>query len=438
MEEKEEYYNILKKFFEAVSSLDKNGKESLTSRDLFMLMKDKDTIKSDEDIVEFIIDYLRCEDGNEDYNEGQRKRLSEIKEIIEKNSKMNYIYKNIISDGKKYKTKDPYVKFLIHNCNNRNEKIMQQIKLLKNNQIKNLVSLFESLISSILSYFYRFTQNSNDLANQKIKFSDLEHIEKIEEIKDLVVDQKVTSIMHCGFSDWIKKFVDECTKKGYKSIASKYQERLNELIELFERRHLLTHNNGIMNHLYLSKIKGISTNSFKVGDEIKFSDEYLHASIRNVLYMGTVLFINTLDKRGLSRDGVFLGDLNNLGLDYLHNGYYKEAKIIFNYIYENTNKKELYKYNFWLSNLLEDKNTDTTEIEEHFENKDSLNEHDLLAKSILLREDNYIEILESFLQDVTYERVITILNWPIFELIKKEEQFIEFKDKYLYNNFKGV
>ncbi len=48
-------------------------------------------------------------------------------------------------------------------------------------------------------------------------------------------------------------------------------------------------------------------------------------------------------------------------------------------------------------------------------------------QSILLREDNYIEILESFLQDVTYERVITILNWPIFELIKKKNNLLSLK-----------
>ncbi|WP_347285844.1 hypothetical protein [Mammaliicoccus sciuri] len=438
MKEGQDSYFIFANFFNSILSLDKYVKEFVKSKDIFYSMKKNDSTGdiTDESKIEYIFSYLKYKQKYSD-DKNKQKIIKQAEDKIKSDYKLNTFLKQVKFTDKGMTSDHPYIKMLIHNCNVENENIKNEVTQLKNNQIKNLISIFEGLISNLFVYYFKHSKDPNLLNKENIEFKDLKYIEKIEEVRDFIIDKKVMKIMFDSFNNWLKKYCDFCIKSGYNSIDRDYKEYMYFINELFERRHLLTHNNGKINHIYLSKTDTKLNGDMKIGDELTVSDEYLDESILTILEFGTILYTKAVNMKDFKDKRDYLMNLNNLGLDFLRNGYYKASEYIFQFLFENVgnNDGDVYKYNIWLSKLLKGDKSCRSEIETFFEDK-NCNEDDELARSILLGKQNYINTIENFLVDASYPQVITILSWPIFLLLENEDEYIELKGKYLYNKFK--
>lgn len=430
----QEYYFILKNFYNSILSLDKYVKEFVKSKDIFHLMKNNNS--TDEGKIEFIYAYLNFKN---DKSEENQELIEKIEKRIQDDYKLRAFLKHVRLTDKSMTSEHPYIKTLIHNCNIENENIKNEVTQLKNNQIKNLISIFEGLISNLLVCYYKHSNDPNLLNKENIDYKDLEYIEKIEDIKDFVIDKKVMNIMYNNFNNWLKKYCDTCIKSGHKSIFRDYEDNISIINELFERRHLLTHNNGKINHIYLSKTDTRLNENMNIGDELIISNDYLDKAILTILEFGTILYIKSINIKDIEDKFSYFMSINNLGLDFVKNGYYKTSQHIFEFLFNNSNEEEndsndVYRYNIWLSKLLRGKSECLNEIEDFFDKKECSID-DKFARSILLKEDNYKINIEEYLKDATYSQIIQVLSWPIFLLLENDKEYIELKNEYLYNDF---
>ncbi|MBF2751510.1 hypothetical protein ACE3LZ_03170 [Staphylococcus saprophyticus] len=441
MKDGQDYYFIFSNFYNSILSLDKYVKEFVKSKDIFYSMKKNDSTGeiTDEAKIEYIFSYLKYKQKYSG-DEKKQKAIKNAEDKIKNDYKLNAFLKQVEFTDKGMTSNHPYIRMLIHNCNVENENIKNEVTQLKNNQIKNLISIFEGLVSNLFVYYFKYSNDPNLLNKENMEFKDLKYIEKIEDVRDYIIDKKVMKIMFDSFNNWLKKYCDFCIKSGYNSIDRDYKEYRYLINELFERRHLLTHNNGKINHIYLSKTDVKLNGDMNIGDELIVSNEYLDEAILAILEFGTILYTKSINVKEFVDKQKYLISLNSLGLDFLTNGYYKASEYIFQFLFNSSeNKKgngnDVYKYNIWLSKLLRNDKSCIIEIDRFFEHKDC-NEDDELARSILLGKENYIHTIENFLAGASYSQVINILSWPIFLLLKNDDEFIELKGKYLYNEFK--
>jgi hypothetical protein len=102
--------------------------------------------------------------------------------------------------------------------------------------------------------------------------------DNLQDVKELMIDANIENIMYGSFDNWFQ-FLQQKMKLDV-GILSKNKEAV---IEVFQRRNLLVHNNGIVNQRYL---KGVGKSNYRIGDKILISEEYLTQAITMLKLIG--------------------------------------------------------------------------------------------------------------------------------------------------------
>lgn len=434
MEENNQLYNIMNDFIVSLISMKKISEKYYESDDLFRAFQIFGT--SDKNAVRFIVAYKQLQlNGENDES------IKKYEDSIESDTKLKLFNNQIIMHDNHIRTKNPYIKLILHEINDEYKMIKLEIEQMKNNQIRNLISLLESLVSNLTVNYIRSVSNQDILNDQKIKYNDIKHLETMQDLKDFVLEQKVVDMMYDSFNKWLTTFISNYTKEKAQSFNSINKELIDLISEVFERRNILTHNNGIVSHLYISRINELSiSNELNIGEKIKIDEDYLSSSRSNVFKMGIILFFLSVKSLGCNRDSAFITKLTLIGLELLNNDFFSEGKLFFSLLLENDktsneDQKEITLYNLWLSQKLMGDHTCDLDIQKHFDDKSEINSQQEMASAIFLNDSNYLEKIEAFFELVDVKQIIIILQWPIFKLVKQKDDFIAFQEKYLYNNF---
>jgi hypothetical protein len=137
-----------------------------------------------------------------------------------------------------------------------------------------LTNAAEWFLSQLLHlYCSRFPDaiGGKDLA---FSLDDLKRIGSIEEARNHLVDTRIENVLRGSFDDWVSHL------KGKLGLALGYLEpHRDRLNEVFQRRNLVVHNNGIINSIYLSRIAPELREGLVKGRPLTFSRSYLDASI---------------------------------------------------------------------------------------------------------------------------------------------------------------
>lgn len=142
----------------------------------------------------------------------------------------------------------------------------------------------------------------------------------IEELKEAVVNDVIDKIQRDSLDSQVKWIIN---KTNMDDFTKSYAEWPN-LIELFERRNLFVHANGIVNEHYLraQRVYKFSSKERSLGDELQAGPKYYGASVRRVIEFGTMLL--QVVWRKLSPDDNDLADkaVGNLGYELIARGEY--------------------------------------------------------------------------------------------------------------------
>lgn len=151
------------------------------------------------------------------------------------------------------------------------------------------VSDFEVLVSGLVRAFLSLKPEIIRSADAKYSFFELEPFSTVEEFRSHCAENMADALLRGGFDDWMDWF-DKKRKVSVQGVT----HDADALIEIFQRRHLLVHNGGVVNRFYLAKVSGGS--SPNEGQVLGVSRGYLKRSLDELTVAGVKLALSLLIK----------------------------------------------------------------------------------------------------------------------------------------------
>lgn len=145
----------------------------------------------------------------------------------------------------------------------------------------------ETIAYRILNITYRELPSLKDLDEKTISFSHLRKIETLEGARQFLIESELNKVFRQSFGEWFeeinKRFLISST---FPSSAA----MVDEIDELFQRRNLYVHANGIVNNMYLQNCTKDFTKNIEPGEYLESSMEYVRSRWNSVIMIGWFLY----------------------------------------------------------------------------------------------------------------------------------------------------
>ncbi|MFB6456783.1 hypothetical protein ACE38W_16035 [Chitinophaga sp. Hz27] len=154
------------------------------------------------------------------------------------------------------------------------KKVRAHIELLYKNALISLLSSVEWFFSQILHYYYDRHPESAGIQKKTMTLSDLKAMKSIGDAEKYLIDLKIEEILRGNFESWITLLKTEL------SLGVSYVDPMqDEIIEIYQRRNLFVHNGGVVNSIYISKVKEAYRENVKIYDQLIVKKGYLDNAI---------------------------------------------------------------------------------------------------------------------------------------------------------------
>lgn len=301
-------------------------------------------------------------------------------------------------------------------------KLIQQPNILNESMIMMLLVKYEDAIAGIYRYLLEVFPQAY-LSDKSIKYSELVSFESdLKEIKERFINKEIDEFMRLPLSDWYKSFESKQKAKFYFD-----NNEFDQFKEVYYRRNLVVHNQGIVNEVYK---KNITNCSLKLGDKLGVNEEYLE----NAFLVAKKVLIGTV--WGLRKTADDIKELNSYLFDYgyicLKNKEWELAEYVYSMLLTEENQIEADKIceqiNLWIA--LKNKNGIYT-IEDEVRKLDvsAMKIKFTIAKHALLNEfDCVSDLLENVIEDEL--PAWCIKEWPLLKEYRESKQYSLFVEKH--------
>ena len=308
-------------------------------------------------------------------------------------------------------------------------KTKSHIELLYRNSLISLLSSVEWFFSQILHFYYDKHPESAGIQKKTMTLTDLKSFGSIEDAEKYLIDIKIEEILRGSFDTWITLLKSEL------SLGLGYIEAIKEeLTEFYQRRNLFVHNGGVVNSIYISKVKEELRKDIKINDQLRVDKEYLDNAIcklqKAFLLIAAELWKN-LDKADKTR-GDILTDIvyENLlksrwdiceGLTYF----------IINDSQLDITDKVVAQLNFW---LCKKRTNQYNNIKKEIEKADYSDKKEIFQLALFALRDEtslFFETLPAAL-DSKQINIKRLEEFPIFQEIRDTEEYKAFKENSKY------
>ncbi|MEH7249773.1 hypothetical protein V7114_23685 [Neobacillus niacini] len=351
----------------------------------------------------------------ENYKEDFQKNMIEIQELISQNKEAAVVIGSIFDEMLFSST-------------------MRYSDILRNNILISLVSFFELLIGDLLHTFYTLKPNALTGVDKEFSFNDLRNYNNLDEIIESVRNKRVDSILRNSLEEWVK-FFNKNFKVDFKTTVSEW----DQFNEIFQRRNTLVHNGGRMSNQYIKKVsKSYLANNqitVKEGNQLYVNEEYLNSAIDLFLTSGINLIATVWGKLCPDENKDRNELLQNVVYRLMLNEEWKIAAEIELFLGRHINNDDLTtKFNYWLAmkNL--------NRLDEVYEEMNQYRKsgfgpiYELCYYGILDDKEQFYYCLPEAVNHGLTET--SLLEWPMFEGIRKDEQFLN-KVTSLFTNVKS-
>ncbi|MGW0054387.1 hypothetical protein [Nocardia nova] len=138
--------------------------------------------------------------------------------------------------------------------------------------LMSVISDFEVLVAALVRAVLEIHPEILRSNDAKFSMEDIENFHSIDEFRRHCAEKMADGLLRKGFDDWMQWF------RKLKLSVPGVTDCPVELIEIFQRRHLLVHAGGVVNESYLAKVGSIVDRP-KVGDILHVNKDYLRKSI---------------------------------------------------------------------------------------------------------------------------------------------------------------
>jgi len=308
-------------------------------------------------------------------------------------------------------------------------KVRNHINLLYKNSLISLLSSVEWFFSQILHYYYDKHPESAGIQKKTMTLSDLKGFGTIEDAEKYLIDVKIEEILRGNFESWISVLKSEL------SLGLGYIEPIKEeLIEIYQRRNLFVHNGGVVNSIYLSKVKEQYRKDIKANQQLAVEKEYLEDAIcklqRAFILIASELWKN-LDKTDKTRGDV----LTDIVYENLLKNRWDICEGLTFFIINDSQlditDKVVSQLNYWLCK----KRTNQYEsIKKELEKADYSDKKEIFQLALFSLKDDkesFFRMLPSAL-DSRQLNIERLEEFPIFKEMRESEEYQKFKEESKY------
>ncbi len=302
-------------------------------------------------------------------------------------------------------------------------KIIERPLLFSSSSLMMLLIKYEEAISSLFEYLVNTYPNAY-LNKKTMSYSEMLEIDADSLcIKEYFVKKEVEEIMRLSVSEWYK-LLEQNHKISLSSLISYY----DEFKEIYYRRNIIVHNNGVVNKTYLKGVDEHNRNGIIVGDKLSVNKDYMERAfnLTHIMIYGT--FFETIK---LCKDeGRIISLLFDLGFQHMLNKEWEVSKFIFNKLGKNKSQKEsdimMDKVNYWIS-IKNSSGIDTIKSEVESCDVSAMSDIFKLAKAVLLDQHKRTnQLLEKvFPNEISAD---SIERWPLFIQYRECDEYSEFKE----------
>lgn len=178
-------------------------------------------------------------------------------------------------------------------------KLLEMPNFLNNSTLLALIIVFEETISGIFECLINKYPNAY-LKDKTMTYSQLLEMDtNIESLKDFLIKKEVEEIMRQNINYWY-----DLLNKNHKINLEILNDYYDNFIEIYYRRNIIVHNNGIVNNTYL---QGVNNTDLKSGQSLHIDKEYMEKAFINtyIIIYGTFFVITRIHYKMLFLKLVF-------------------------------------------------------------------------------------------------------------------------------------
>jgi len=299
-------------------------------------------------------------------------------------------------------------------------KTENSVQHLQRSSLISLVSLVESFLSQLLHMFFQKHPSALNAKEKQFTYEELTNFSSLDDARSYLVSWKIENLLRGSYEDWIEYFRTQV--KLELIITTRHHDRL---VEIFQRRNLFVHNDGVVNKIYLAKVAKSITKPDMLKSKLGVSKNYLFSAIdrfeSSFLELAFELWARC-EKNSKKRPSLIIRST----YEALQNKRWRVATDLADIVGKDKASSELdilmAKVNSWIARKkLEDKD----KVIEEIIGFDVSAKDDLfkLAKHCLLDETELALSLAKRLEKTEKLPINAFVEWPLFEDLRANPQF---------------
>ena len=305
-------------------------------------------------------------------------------------------------------------------------------EILFNNIVITLCSYLEILISDLAKLFY-LNSEGGLIDKSEVTFGEIKYLQTVNEIKEHLIDRKLFELTSASFDDWLNFLTTKVDLK-IEPLTDYYHIPIKEI---FERRNLVVHNNGVINKKYLNAVDKtyISKlgNNIKLGERIVTNQSYINNSFRYVenfaVLVAHCLWFKLCGKNENTRERDRReGEINNYIYIKVKSDEFGTAEEFGRFVMNNFKFGSKYidlcvKVNYWQSLKWQSKLDDPLKRDiEKIELADKNNKIKMVVYALLDKKEDFFKVAKAAVKNrEIYKSELTV--WPIFKVMREDIRF---------------
>lgn len=304
-------------------------------------------------------------------------------------------------------------------------KLVEQPKILNDSTLMMILVRYEEAIMGIFRYILGKYPNAY-LNDKTITYADLINMDSdIKEIKNKFIEKEIDEFMRQPISDWYNIF---STKH---KADFKFDNNLFEKFkEIYYRRNLVVHNQGVVNEIYLKNVCSDVAEDLNCNDKLEVDKEYLLKAISTTQL---IIYATFWGLRKISSDKQRLEQqLFDIGFSHMMKEEWELSKYIFHILMDEKEQSDASrlcnKINYWISVKNMD-GLDGIKKEIDLFDVSAMSGQFKVAKYALL--DDF-EKISKILEEIIEKEIPAcyVEQWPLFIQYRKSESYNEFRQEH--------
>lgn len=298
----------------------------------------------------------------------------------------------------------------------------KQIPMIFTSSLISMVTYFELLVAKLIQERLMAHPDAMNIKQKSLTISQIEEIGSLEEAKNFLVEQEVSDLMHEGFKSWMEYFNNKM-----KIDLSNLKNNIEEVNEVFSRRHLFVHNGGVVNNIYLTRVSKEYRDNLSVGDLITVDKDYFSNALQLFKQYGILLGMETW-KGNIKDSKERVSFILNYVYELLMEENWDLAAALCQFVMADKNvtsgNRWVAQINYWLSQKRSGKLDSVIEEITKADLSALSSEYQLCRYAILHKVDSFFHLLEyAYPSPIGLQQ---LEEWPVFSEIRETPEYFEF------------